>query len=56
MVKGVTGKKRSEITSILIRESANLESEEGRQLVKTKVKDPTFSFHADYSQQNPTGS
>ena len=35
-----------------MRESANLEQEEGRQLVKTKVKDPPFSFNANYSQQN----
>ena len=56
VLKGVTTKKRSEITSILIQESVNLEREEGRQMVKVKVKDPPFSFNANYSQQNtPTG-
>lgn len=54
-LKGVASKKRSEITSILARESIILEVEEGRQLVKTKVKDPPFSFNADYSQQNNAG-
>ena len=51
----MTSKKRSEITVVLTRESANLELEEGRQLVKTIVKNPPFSFNADYSQQNSTG-
>ncbi|CAB4005122.1 PDZ domain-containing 8-like, partial [Paramuricea clavata] len=54
-LKGVASKKRSEITSILARESIILEVEEGRQLVKTRVKNPPFSFNADYSQQNNAG-
>lgn len=52
VLKGVLNKKRSEISTVLVQESAKLEQEEGRQQVK--VQHQMHGFHENSSSQQST--